>query len=202
VTELDLSWLPAGVARRQALDEAQHSRELAREESARKKESERRAEDAYDKAVAAHMADSIARGEPVGALDVMRGGIGRTVSEVLTANAELADRVPKEHRDPVNYVGDTGAPVQRSRGDGWPSSEYQVDSLLARADRLHRDFVAARARHDYAGAAEAAQAKQDAVRSGRRVPMIGRAAGGEVTRVADADGMGQLGTWLGDAAVR
>jgi hypothetical protein len=189
MAELDLSWLPPGVARRQALDEAQHAAEMRREERARQKASEEFAEEAHDKAVAAHMAGAIARGEPVGALDVMTGNIGRTVTEVLTANAELADRVPKEHRDPVNYVGDTGDyfPVQRSRRETAEPGEYVRDRQLRQADELHRDFVAARARYDYGGAVEAARAKQAEPNPGRAVNPGAVARGwcdenGEVTR--------------------
>jgi hypothetical protein len=170
--ELDLSWLPPSVARRQAADEVQHAAELRREERARQKESEQRAEDARDKAVAAWVTDSIARGEPAGALDVLNGDIGRTVRQVLTANAELTDRVPKEHREPVNYVGDTGGyfPVQRSqrpesRGDGWPASAYQADQLLRKASEMHRALVEYQARRDYPAAEARARAKSEAVRS-------------------------------------
>jgi hypothetical protein len=175
---LDLSWLPPGVARRQALDEAQHNAELRREERDRQREAERRAEDARDRATAAYLAGALMRGEQPGAMDVMTGDIGRTVDEVLAGSGELADRVPKEHRDPVNYIGDTGGAARRSqsRGDGWPSSAYAVDSLLARADQAHRDFVAARARYNYRAAEAAARDKADPYveRAEAQTPMIYR----------------------------
>jgi hypothetical protein len=41
----------------------------------------------------------------------------------------------------------------------WPESEYQLDRQLRRADELHRDYVAARARYNYGAGIEAARAK-------------------------------------------
>jgi hypothetical protein len=51
------------------------------------------------------MAGAAARGEDVSAMDAAAGNVGRTVAEVLAgAAAEVADRVPKGDREPVNLI--------------------------------------------------------------------------------------------------
>jgi hypothetical protein len=134
-------WLPASVRRRQAVEEQAERRA----ERAQRAEQADRVEQAHDRAVAAYMAGAAQRGETVSAMDAATGNIGRTLAEVLSgATGELADRIPKGERGPRDYeILGAGEPVIRSRryDDGWPSSSYECDSMLRRAENLHRDLV-------------------------------------------------------------
>jgi hypothetical protein len=98
--------------------------------------------------------------------------IGRSLEDILTAaRGNLArDYAPQKPVDERFYA----EPVIHASRSAWPESEYALDRQLRRADELHRDFVAARARYHYPAAEVAARAKQDAVRSGTNVPMIHR----------------------------
>jgi hypothetical protein len=102
------SWLPASALRAQAAEEQQDNR--AEREAQRAKAAE--AEAARDRAIAAYMARAAAEGQDISAMDAATGNIGRTLAEVLAGPmSEVADRVPKEFRDPVTLVD---APVRRS----------------------------------------------------------------------------------------
>jgi hypothetical protein len=155
------AFLPPGVLRQQAIEDRQEAREAREAQRAR----EAAAEQAHDRAVAAFMAGAAARGEDVPAMAAAAGNIGRTLAEVLSgATSELADRIPAGERGPRDYeLLGAGEPViHASRSSGWPSTVYEVDSLLRRASGLHGDLQAARARRDYPAALEAARAKSEA----------------------------------------
>jgi hypothetical protein len=148
-------WLPASVQRAQAAEDQQERREARRAEAER----EGHAEAARDQATAAYMAAAASRGEDVTAMDAVNGNIGRTVSEVLAGNAGLADRIPKEHREPVNFID---APVRRSAPvDG----DVDGDGVLPRA------MLAAEARRVGRRGQEAREA-MDAAQARRRPPTL------------------------------
>jgi hypothetical protein len=189
------AWIPERAQRAQAAEDARERAEARRAEAERAEA----AEDARERALGAYKAQAELRGEVVSALALATGEVGRSLDDILTAaRGDLArDYAPQRPVDERFWT----EPVIHASRSAWPESEYAVDRQLRRADELHRDFVAVRARYSYPAAEEAARSKSDAVRSSRRVPMIDRPGGyGEVTRVADADGMGQLGTWSGGLA--
>src|SRR5690348_9971217 len=101
-------WLPPSVLRRQAIEEqrdAKTEREAQRAKAAA-------ATEAHDRAIAAYMAGAASRGEDIAAMDAANGNLGRTVPEILAGTAaEVADRVPKGDRNPVNLID---PPARRS----------------------------------------------------------------------------------------
>ena len=140
-----VSWLPGSVLRAQYLEDVEAAKQARAEKRARAD----RADEAHNKAVAAYMTGAAMRGEAVSAVDAANGNIGRTVAEVLSgATGELADRIPAHQRGERDYeLLDAGEPVIRARyDDGWPSSSYEADSMLRRAEGLHGDLVRAQSR--------------------------------------------------------
>ena len=147
-----LDWLPAGVLARQERETRAEERQ-ARQEQA---EQEAAAEQAHDRAV-------VARGEDVGAADVIAGNTGRTLDDVLAgASGELADRIPVGQRGERDYdeLIVLGQTVQRSHRGA--SGDYEIGRLLDQAGQLHRDLIATRARYDYPAAEARARAKSTA----------------------------------------
>jgi hypothetical protein len=146
------------VRRAQLADERQHDRELRREQ----REREHRREAARDRAEAQAYAQAILRGEDVSPLDMAGGNLGRTWEEITGGPAAaVADRIPREHREPVNYLGDWGAPAlavgeapaQRSRCADASAQHlppgfglYGLDRQIAEAEALHRDLITYQAR--------------------------------------------------------
>lgn len=154
-----LDWLPAGVLARQERETRAEERQ-ARQEQA---EQEAAAEQAHDRAVAAYMGAALARGEDVGAADVIAGNTGRTLDDVLAgASGELADRIPVGQRGERDYdeLIVLGQTVQRSHRGA--SGDYEIGRLLDQAGQLHRDLIATRARYDYPAAEARARAKSTA----------------------------------------
>ena len=127
-----LDWLPAGVLARQERETRAEERQ-ARQEQA---EQEAAAEQAHDRAVAAYMGAALARGEDVGAADVIAGNTGRTLDDVLAgASGELADRIPVGQRGERDYdeLIVLGQTVQRSHRGARGASE--IGRLLDQAGR-------------------------------------------------------------------
>jgi hypothetical protein len=72
--------------------------------------------------------------------------------------AELAERIQAGEITVLD-----GQPVSRAQAQH-PGSDYEIDSVLARANDLHRDLVSFCGRRDYPGAMAAARAKSEAGR--------------------------------------
>jgi hypothetical protein len=100
--------------------------------------------------------------------------IGRSMPDIFADALAAGDREDARAAAIERRLAGSGEFIGVSRSDGWPESPYEADRMLRRADDLHRDLVAVRARHDYAGAVEAARAKSD--------PFIERAAGPMIYR--------------------
>lgn len=164
------SWLPASVQRAQALEDIAE----ARAERAAERERISRAEAAHDAAVAAHLASAAMRGEYPAPMDVAAGNVGRDLMDVLAAaRGDLErDYAPTPVADERFVNGEAlTASVQRA-------AEYDLDRQLRRAQQLHDDLTAVRARTDYAGTLAAAREKSEARHAIRsetaRTPMIYR----------------------------
>lgn len=114
------SWLPPGVARRAALDDAREARE-ARAVAA---ERERLIEQRRERAVADYVADASLRGEHLDLAALAEGRVpGRTVADVLAAASAAADaddrrteaRLHREgHGEPERLHVEFGDPVIHS----------------------------------------------------------------------------------------
>lgn len=131
-----MALLPASVRRAQEAED----RAQARQARADAKERESRVAHAEDRALAAYIEGAALRGETVGARDIISGNVGRTWEQITAGPAsELADRIPKAHREPVNFVD---APVRRMR----PARDGDVIGramLAAEARRLDQRGKAA-----------------------------------------------------------
>ena len=149
-----LDGLPASVLAAQEREQRLEDREARRQAA----EDEAAIEARRDQAIAAYVAAASARGETIGATDIARGDLGRTLDEILAgASGELADRVPAHQREhDWDEIIVDATMVRRSRRE-YDASGYETDRLLRQATELHRDFVAVRARHDYPAAVERAR---------------------------------------------
>jgi hypothetical protein len=182
VSETFAGWIPERAARLQAAEDARERAEARRAEAERAEA----AEDAQERALGAYKAQAELRGEAVSAMALATGHAGRTVEDILSAargNLER-DYAPQKPVDERFY----GEPVIHASRSAWPESEYALDRQLRRADELHRDFVAVRARYDYPCAEAITRAKQES----------GHAIRSEITRTCDA---GQPGTPGGHRAM-
>ena len=172
------AWLPASVQRRQAAEDARERAEARRADRERAEADERR----HEAAVQAWAAAAEVRGEAVSAMQLATGeGIGRSLGDVFAEARAAADREDGRAEALRRRLDESGEliyaePRIHASRSGWPESERELDRMLRRADELHRDLVAVRARRDYPAAVEAARAKSD--------PFVERAAppGREVIR--------------------
>ena len=104
--ETDL--IPASVRRAQAIEDHTAARKARAAEKAR----EAREAEAPERAISAYMESAALRGETVSALDVINGNLGRTFEQITGGpSAELADRTPKEHREPTAGGAGSGSPA-------------------------------------------------------------------------------------------
>src|SRR5260370_934013 len=76
------------------------------------------------------------------------GGLGGSVGDVFADAVAMADhedarQAARAHRE----AGLEPEHVMVGRSDGWPSSEYELERTLRRAEDMHRELVAYRARH-------------------------------------------------------
>jgi hypothetical protein len=185
-------WLPPRVQRNLIAEAAQEAAAARRAERAR----DDRADQANDRALAAYR-DAAEQREYVSAVALATGQqeAGRTLQEVFAGALEASNR--EDARAAVREARERQGDVPLFVGEGsigrsgWPASEYELDRQLRRASDLHRDLVAYQARRNYPAAAEAARAKSAVTRSAYPSD--------DITRVCDADGMGQPSALRGGA---
>ena len=84
----------------------------------------------------------------------------RPVTDVLTDAREAAEdadarSAARDRREEL--LGFDEGRIGRS--DGWPSTAYAADTMIGRAQQLHSDLLAYRARRNYPAALDAARAK-------------------------------------------
>jgi hypothetical protein len=146
------SWLPPGVVRRQAQEDAREALESKRAEAER----ELRAEERHSRALGAYCEAAAARGEIVSVMDLAAGRVtGRTVQAVL-AEALAASEVD-DRRDALRLARDgAGAPVHIEVG------EPQL--LAARSETGRRIFSRSRR---FFGVLEARRRLKDAEAAAR-----------------------------------
>lgn len=158
------SWLPPGVARIQAEENARQAQAARAEQRARAD----RAEVARDQAVSAYIRTAAARGEMVSGMDIANGNVGKTLHDVLFGDAaEVAGRIPRGDRDRLAPRGSAENPelldlqpvVALAVGEAPPAMRSTVRTPSGRemSNRLRRWREAVEARR----AAEAAQARSD-----------------------------------------
>lgn len=157
------SWLPARSQRALILENGAERAEAARAE---KTQAERRAQ-LEDQALSAYRASAEGRGEVVSAMALATGQAGRTLADILQGAENAADHEAgrqaaqeRKSRTDWDYL-DAREPVLAGRSSAWPSSEYELDRTISRAEDLHRDLVMYAARHDYPAAEQASRAKSE-----------------------------------------
>jgi hypothetical protein len=154
------SWLPVRVQRALAAADAAERREARHAEAARADA----ADAAREKSLAAYKAAAELRGEVVSAVALASGEVaGRTVADVFADARAAGDRddaraAARDRRDELVYVDE---PVIHAGRSAPLVAEYALDRQLRRADELHRDLVALRARYDYPAAEAIARAKSE-----------------------------------------
>lgn len=148
--------LSASIVRRQAVEDARE----AKQEREERQEREMHREQLHEAALVAYRSAAESRGEYVSAVALATGqGGGRTLADIFAGAEAAADQqdaragaAERNGRDDWGYVG-------RSN---WPGSQFELERELGRAEDLHRDFVAYRARTGYQDAESVARAKSDA----------------------------------------
>lgn len=137
-------WLPAGVQRRQAVEDQAERREARQAERDRAD----RQEQAAERALGAYRAAAEARGESIGAVELATGqGLGRGLDDIFSdaiaaADHEDARQAARAHRE----AGIEPEHIMVGRSDGWPSSAYEAGRMVRQAGQLHRDLVMTQAR--------------------------------------------------------